>query len=91
LEQAGVAAGEGDTEGLDEALAAHDEAVEFPAAKGIQYRSAWKFEIEDEKLLPREYLTPNLRLIQGVVTHKKGDANIPGVRAYEEKSVASVS
>lgn len=90
LESAGAAAVEGDAGALTTALQVHDAAVEFPAADGLQYRTSWKFEIMDEALIPREYMTPNLALIKGVVTHKKGATEIPGVRVYEDKIVASV-
>jgi hypothetical protein len=90
LEAAGAAAAAGDAEGLSDALAGHDAAVLFPQADGIQYRSSWKFEIIDESKIPREFMTPNLRMIQGVVLQQKSAAEIPGVRVFEEKIVASV-
>lgn len=90
LENAGAAAAEGDSGALTDALQQHDTAVEFPLTEGIQYRSSWKFEITDESKIPREFMTPNLELIRGVVTHKKGATEIPGVRVYEDKIVASV-
>ena len=90
LQTAGEAAGQGDAEGLTTALEVHDQASEFPVTSGVQYRTSWKFEVTDEKLVPREYLTVNMRLVQSVVTHKKGDTDIPGIRAFEEKIIASV-
>lgn len=91
LQAAGAAATEGDTEGVSTAIAAHDDAVSLPAADGVQYRSTWKFNIVDEKLIPREFLTPDLKLIEGHVRHKKQATAIPGVEAFEEQSVASGS
>lgn len=40
-----------------------------------------KFEIEitDESLVPREYMTPNLKLIEEVVNRDNGEYEIPGV------------
>jgi hypothetical protein len=88
LEAASEAAGIGDGTGVTAALQAHDDAVEFPEVEGIQYRSIWKFEITDESLIPRDFLTPNILLISGVVQNKKGATDIPGVRVFEEKIVA---
>ena len=91
LENASNAAVSGDSAGLTTALEVHDAAVQFPTVDGIQYRSSWKFEIVNEKEIPREFLTPDLRLIQSVVMHKKGATEIPGVRVFEEKIIASVA
>jgi len=90
LEAAGAAAAAGDEGALSDALAGHDAAVTFPVADGIQYRSTWKFEIIDESKIPQKYMMPNVKLIQGVVTHEKGATEIPGIRVFEEKIVASV-
>jgi hypothetical protein len=90
LVAAGEAVAEGSAEGVAQALAVHDAAVQFPVADGIQYRSRWKFEIVDESQIPREYLMPNLALIQGAVTHKKGATDIPGIRVFEDKVIAKV-
>lgn len=91
LEAAGEAAAAGDNTAVTTALENHDAAVEFPTTDGIQYRSKWKYEITDEKLLTREYLMPNHAMIQGVVGNKKGATDIPGVRAYEDKVIASTA
>lgn len=91
LQDAGAAAADGDTEGVTTAIAAHDEAVNLPAADGVQYRSTWKFRIVDETQIPREYLMPDHKLIEGHVRHKKGSTVIPGIEAYEETTVASAS
>lgn len=52
---------------------------------GPVYRTVWKARIINEKLIPREYLVPDLVKINGVVRSLKGSANIPGVQAYEER------
>jgi hypothetical protein len=52
--------------------------------KGESTRKNWKFEIVDEKLIPREYLMVNETSIRGVVSALKGATNIPGVRVYSE-------
>ncbi|KKN75943.1 hypothetical protein LCGC14_0375000 [marine sediment metagenome] len=91
LTAAGAAAAEGDTEALTQEIAAHDDAVNLPAADGIQYRTTWKFNIIDATLIPREFLTPDLKLIEGHVRHKKDATAIPGIEAYEDQTVASAS
>jgi len=91
LAEAGAAAAEGDTEAVSTAIVAHDDAVNLPAADGIQYRSTWKFNIVDELKIPREFMTPDLKLIEGHVRHKKNATVIPGIEVYEDQSVASAS
>lgn len=91
LTRASEAAAGGDSGAVDAALAVMDAAAEFPETDGVQYRSSWKFEITDEALIPREYLTPNLKLISGAVTHRKGATSIPGIRVFEDTIIASKS
>lgn len=52
---------------------------------GPVYRTIWKARIINERLIPREYLVPDMVKINGVVRSLKGAANIPGVQAYEER------
>jgi len=52
---------------------------------GPVYRTVWKAKIINERLIPREYLVPDMVKINGVVRSLKGAANIPGVQAYEER------
>jgi hypothetical protein len=56
--------------------------------KGESTRKNWKFEIIDEKQIPREYLLVDETKIRKVVQALKGDTNIPGVRVYEEESMS---
>jgi hypothetical protein len=57
--------------------------------QGISMREVWRFEITDPKLLPREYLTPDLVRIGKVVQACKGETNIAGVRVFSEKIIAA--
>ncbi len=91
LQAAGEAAAEGDTEAITTEIAKHDDAVNLPAADGVQYRTTWKFNIIDATLIPREFLTPDLKLIEGHIRHKKSATVIPGIEVYEDQSVASAS
>ena len=58
---------------------------------GLTIREDWKFSIVDAALIPREYLIPDEKKIGRIVRALKGDANIPGVRAYSEKSTSTRS
>ena len=52
---------------------------------GPVYRTVWKFRITKEDLIPKAYLTPDMVKIGGVVRAMKGNTNIPGILAYEER------
>jgi len=54
-------------------------------AGGPVYRTIWKFKIENEALIPRQYMVPNETAIGQVVRALKGQTNIPGVKIYEER------
>ncbi|MCC6310394.1 MAG: hypothetical protein IT345_05705 [Trueperaceae bacterium] len=60
-----------------------------PKVAGLSSRETWTFQIVDETKIPREFLVPDLTKIRGVVRAMKSATNIPGVRAYAEKSYAS--
>jgi len=62
---------------------------EAPKVAGIVTREVWKFEVTDPSLVPRAYLSVDESKIRGVVQSLKGDALIPGVRVYSDKSIAS--
>jgi len=69
-------------------LAAAPEIPDEADTAGLVIREDWKFSIIDAALIPREYLIPDEKKIGRIVRALKGDANIPGVRAYSEKSTA---
>ena len=50
-------------------------------------RTVTKMRIADESLIPREYLTPDLKKITDAVLREK--LSIPGVETYDEKSVVA--
>ena len=58
-----------------------------PELVGAQARTSWDFEVINEAKLPREFLTPDLAKIRGVVRAMKGDTRIAGIRVYEKASV----
>lgn len=55
--------------------------ADIPKTKGVVFQTRWKFEIIDENLIPREFMTPDMEKIRKVVNALKSQANIPGVRA----------
>lgn len=59
-----------------------------PKVHGVSTRTTWNFRIVNPAIIPRDFLTPDLGKIGGVVRALKGYANIPGVEAYEDRTVA---
>lgn len=55
-----------------------------PKVSGTSVRTFWKFEIEDESKVPREYMCVDEKAIGAMVRTKKGSTSIPGVRVYSE-------
>lgn len=54
----------------------------FEPAKLVGAAKVWKFEIEDESLVPREFLIVNETAIR--VAIREGKREIAGVRIYQE-------
>mgnify|MGYP004453654631 CR=1 FL=1 len=74
------------TEVRDLLVTAAQEALSVPKVEGISLRTVMKFEIMDEDLLPRHLLTPDLKRIRAAI---QSGASVPGVRSWEEKSIAA--
>lgn len=72
-------------------LAAAPEVPDKMDTAGLTVREDWKFSIIDHNLIPREYLIPDEKKIGRIVRAMKEQTNIPGVRAYAEKGVATRS
>lgn len=53
--------------------------------QGIGYQVKWSFEIEDETIIPRDYLMPNEKKIGDLVKALKDQTNIPGVKVVQSK------
>lgn len=58
-----------------------------PKVAGVATFTDYKFEIVDAKLLPREWLIPNVDAIKNYAKAMKGQGTIAGVRFYDEKRV----
>ena len=54
--------------------------------EGVAIRKIWKFRIVDDRLLPREWLTPDMNKIGATVRATKGTLRIPGIEIYQEDS-----
>jgi len=79
----------GDDSILDEPLIVAPPVLEteVPKMKGISFTTVWKFAIIGE--LPREYLMPDLKKIQGVVDALKESTAIANVRVFSEQQVGA--
>lgn len=60
-----------------------------PKVAGLSTREMWDFEIQDETLIPREYLVVSEQRIGAVVRAMKSATNIPGVRVFPRQTIAS--
>jgi len=58
-----------------------------PKVEGIAKTVNWEFEVTDERLIPREFLSVNMQAIRAVVRAQKGLAKIPGVRTWPASGV----
>lgn len=56
--------------------------MDVPQVAGLHLRERWLFEVTDAKLVPREYLMVDERLIRAEVNAKESLAKIPGVRVW---------
>lgn len=55
---------------------------------GVQTRSTWVGEVEDASAIPRRYMIPDVKALAALTKATGGDPEIPGWRAWEEKSLA---
>lgn len=62
---------------------------EVPKAKTssgrVSTKKVWKYEVENEKKIPREYLTPDLGKLRTAV--RNGERKIAGIRIFEDTEV----
>lgn len=70
------------------------ETVTLPPPKpmmshGVSTRKVWKFEVVDATQVPRSYLVPDEKKIGNALKAADYDIDIPGVRTWQETSVAS--
>jgi hypothetical protein len=60
-----------------------------PRVTGIAIPKVWDFEVENEKLIPREYFELDKTRLRKVVMALKGLCNIPGIRVFQVKRMAA--
>ena len=58
-------------------------------AQGITCREVWRYEVVDAARVPREYLTIDHGKLGSVVRALKSAADIPGVRIWPERTIAT--
>jgi hypothetical protein len=59
-----------------------------PRQQGEATRSIWKCRVVDVAAIPREYMVPNEKALDGIAKATKGAIKIAGVEFYEEKSLS---
>lgn len=89
MEEAREAHSHGDLLGVQEAMIQAGDSHATTA--GVQYREAWRFEVVDESVIPREFMSPDTAKIGATVRLLKDKTDIPGVRVWSEPVVASRS
>lgn len=60
-----------------------------PIANGTTLRETWDYEIVDAALIPRTFLVPDLTMIRRYGQNMKHQADVPGIRFFSVKSIAS--
>ena len=65
-------------------VVAEEITTDYIPPAGVSVRKAWKYKIEDEKLIPREYLVPNGKALATLAVATKGSLKIPGIIFYSE-------
>lgn len=78
-------------EKVNEILGAAPEVPDKLDTSGLSIREDWKFSIVDASLIPREWLIPDEKKIGRIVRACKEQTDIPGIRVYCEKGVATRS
>lgn len=63
-------------------------AAAAPRQQGEATRSIWKCRVVDVAAIPREYMVPNEKALDGIAKATKGAIKIAGVEFYEEKSLS---
>lgn len=57
----------------------------IPKIEGVSFREIWKVRIVNEKLLPRDMMTPDLIKLGALARALKGQFSMPGAEAYSER------
>lgn len=76
------------TEKIEAIKAAAPVIPSIPVAD-FSMRTTWEFEVTDVDLVPRKYMVPDMTLLGKIVRAMKDQTDIPGIKAYPTRSVAS--
>lgn len=55
---------------------------------GISFMGNWKCEVTEERLIPRDYLIPDLKKLQAITKAMRGETKIPGLRVWKENQIS---
>lgn len=56
---------------------------------GVSYKTTWFAVVTDEKLIPREYLVPDMKVLNKLASAWKDTKKIPGVEFKKDKGLSS--
>lgn len=79
-------AGKSDDSGLSEELIEQADAHVPPKVAGVAMVTTWKGEVVDADKIPREYLIPDVKVLNALTKAKAGDPAIPGWKATPKTS-----
>jgi len=77
---------------MQEALTVQAPIISLPrstGAEGVSVRSVWTYEIVNDAMIPREYLSIDHSKIGKIVTAMKAQTRIPGIKVVEQKQVSA--
>jgi len=81
-------AGAADDSELSEELIEQAETHVPPKVAGVSMRTTWTGKVVDADKIPREYMIPNLKVLNALTKAKAGDPDIAGWKATPKTSPA---
>jgi len=63
--------------------------IKVPKIKGVSFTEVWLFKIVDVDKIPRRYMMPDEKKIQGIVDALKAKTAIEGIEVYSEERVGA--
>lgn len=61
----------------------------IPSDNGISVREMWKCEIIDKNLVPREFLSVDTKMLNGLAKSTKGAIEVEGVRFFKTNTIVN--
>lgn len=58
-----------------------------PKVEGISGRANWKAVVDDESLLPREYLCPDMKKLNDAAKRMRESFNVPGAYSFNDRGL----